>query len=303
MSDHSTYVLMTAAHNEEATIGSTIENVLSQARLPTRWVIVSDNSDDKTDQIIQTYEKQYSWIKYIRVTRRPGRSFASKIIALQYADRALKDEQFSLIGNIDADVTLEPTYFSQLVDRLNADPSLGIVGGFVYEESAGRFVSRPLNSESSVPHAAQLVRRACYESIGGYAVLRYGGEDWHALVSARMKGWRVEAFPDLRIFHHRPNSPAGRMTANSFRAGRMDYSFGSYPMFEVLKCLRRFSNTYRTGGLVRMCGFLWGYLLGEKRPVSDEFVEFLRNEQKERVVAFFKDPFRRREEILRNVSG
>ena len=72
----------------------------------------------------------------------------------------------------------------------------------------------------------------------------------------------------------------------------MDYSFGSYPPFEALKCLRRFSDGYFTGGIVRACGFLWGYLLGEERPVSDEFVDFLRKEQKERVEAFFKGPFR-----------
>jgi glycosyltransferase involved in cell wall biosynthesis len=298
MIDQSTYVLMTAAHNEQATIGNTIESVLSQSKLPTQWVIVSDGSDDKTDQIVQIYEKKHRWIRYVRVTRQPGRSFASKVIALQFADRALRNERFGLIGNIDADVTLEPTYFAQLVDRLNADPTLGIVSGFVYEQSAaGRYVSRRLNSDQSVPHAAQLVRRACYESIGGYAVLRYGGEDWHALVSARMKGWRVEAFPHLKIFHHRPDAPAGRIR-NSFVGGRMDYSLGCYPPFEALKCLRRFSSAYFTGGIIRMCGFLWGYLLGEKRPVSGEFVAFLRKEQKERVIAILKGFFRRIEEIL-----
>lgn len=293
-----TYVLMTAAHNEEATIGNTIESVLSQTQLPTRWVIVSDSSVDNTDQIIRRYESSYPWINYFRIDRQPGRSFASKVIALQLAESVLKDERFDLIGNIDADVTLEPTYFPCLIDRLEADQGLGIAGGFVHEESEGKYVSRALNSDQSVPHGAQLVRRTCYEAIGGYAVLRYGGEDWHALVSARMHGWRAAAFPDLKIFHHRPSSARGALIKNAFRAGRMDYSFGSYPPFEIFKCLRRFAEARFTGGVIRMCGFVWGYICGEKRPVSEEFVAFLRKEQKERLVALFRGCFRKNHERL-----
>src|ERR1035437_3149046 len=130
--DGTRYVLMTAAHNEEANIEKTIESVLSQTRLPSKWVIVSDNSDDMTDKIIEAYEKTYPWIKYGRVTRRPGRSFASKIIALQLAYRLLDGVRFDFIGNIDADVTVPNTYFAQLVDRLGANRRLGIGGGFVY---------------------------------------------------------------------------------------------------------------------------------------------------------------------------
>jgi len=87
-----TYVLMTAAHNEEATLENTIESVLSQTTLPTRWVIVSDSSVDNTDRIIQKYESSYPWIKYLRIDRKAGRSFASTVIALRQAESALESE-------------------------------------------------------------------------------------------------------------------------------------------------------------------------------------------------------------------
>ena len=41
-----TYVLMTAAYNEEALIEATIRSVLAQTLRPQSWVIVSDNSTD-----------------------------------------------------------------------------------------------------------------------------------------------------------------------------------------------------------------------------------------------------------------
>ena len=54
-----TYVLLTAAHNEEAFIEKTIASVLAQTVLPLRWVIVSDGSTDKTAEIEERYGSQY----------------------------------------------------------------------------------------------------------------------------------------------------------------------------------------------------------------------------------------------------
>ena len=60
------YVLMTAAHNEEAFIERTIESVLSQTVLPKRWVIVSDGSTDKTNQIVESYARQHDFICFLK---------------------------------------------------------------------------------------------------------------------------------------------------------------------------------------------------------------------------------------------
>lgn len=281
----SRYVLMTAAHNEESSIGRTIESVLMQTRLPKIWAIVNDGSNDGTDQIIESFVSQHSFMKLIRVARAPERCFAAKVKALRAAYQALDGVEYELIGNIDADVTIGKNYFAELVWRMDCDPALGIGGGFVYEKKYGRFVSRPLNSRQSVPHAAQLVRKACYESIGGYAVMKYGGEDWHAAIMAQMKGWRTEAFEDLIIYHFRRTE---KQLRSAYRAGKMDYSVGSYTPFEVVKCVRRMGGFYFLGGIARMCGYLWAQLLKEERDVSDEFVGYLRNVQKQRLKIFLK---------------
>jgi len=54
----------------------------------------------------------------------------------------------------------------RMVER---DPRLGLAAGFVYEEQDRKFRSRSTNRTDSVPHGAQLVRRECYEAIGGYS--------------------------------------------------------------------------------------------------------------------------------------
>jgi len=278
------YVLMTAAYNEEENIGKTIQSVLLQTVLPARWVIVSDGSIDRTNEIVQRYEKAYSFIRFLPLTRPPGRSFGSKVRALHAGSQMLKDVNYDFIGNLDSDVSVGPSYFEEIISRLIERPSLGLAGGFVVEEVSGQFRDRKQNRVYSVPHAAQLVRRECYEALGGYAILEYGGEDWHAQTCAKMKGWDVEAFPELKIFHHRHTGEADNAFRDSFRQGRLAYSLGSDPLFEMLKCLGRLTEKpFIIGAMIKLGGFSWSWLRGERRPVSDDFIEFLRREQKARI--------------------
>jgi glycosyltransferase involved in cell wall biosynthesis len=287
------YVLVTAAYNEEANIAKAIESVLSQTRLPNRWVIVSDGSFDRTDEIVLEYAKHHGFIRFLRVTRQPGRSFGSKVRALWAGNELLEETPYDFVGNLDADVSVLPSYFEDLIAHFNLRPALGLAGGFVVEETHGEFRDRRQNRTYSVAHAGQLVRRECYEAIGGYAILEYGGEDWHAQISAKMKGWEVEAFPALKIFHHRHTGEADNLVRHKFRQGRMDYSFGSDPSFEIFKCVLRMpEKPFLIGGAVRLAGFFWSLVCRDERPVSAEFVEFLKREQKQKISALIKGPWK-----------
>jgi poly-beta-1,6-N-acetyl-D-glucosamine synthase len=295
------YVLVTAAYNEESNIEKTIESVLSQTLLPARWVIVSDGSFDRTDEIVQTHVKKHSFIHFLRMQRSPGRSFRSKVVALQTGIKLLDDVRFEFIGNLDADVAVGSSYFKDLIGHFESRPRLGLAGGFVYEDTDGEFRSRKSNRVYSVAHAAQLVRRECYEAIGGYAVLEFGGEDWHAQTSAKMRGWEIEALPELKIFHHRHTGEADNLVRHKFRQGRMDYSLGSDPLFEILKCLERLrERPFFIGSIARVVGFSWSFFCRDNRPVSEEFVAFLRREQKQKVLSLLNDVTRHlRLQILR----
>ncbi len=50
--DSVSYILITPARNEEANIEKTIRSVISQTLLPKKWVILSDGSTDRTDEIV-----------------------------------------------------------------------------------------------------------------------------------------------------------------------------------------------------------------------------------------------------------
>jgi len=189
---------------------------------------------------------------------------------------------------LDADVSFDSTYYENILDRFKHNPRLGLAGGFIYEQVHGKFLCRKFNNVMSVPHAVQLFRRECFEAIGGYIPLPYGGPDWVAEVTARMKGWEVHAFPDLIVYHHKVGTAVRGVIKDGFRQGRMDYSVGSRLLFEIIKCLRRAKRKpYVLASLVRMSGFICELCKRKKRLVSREFVKFLRKEQTERIKSLF----------------
>jgi glycosyltransferase involved in cell wall biosynthesis len=288
------YILLTAARNEEAYIEKTIESVLSQTILPRKWVIVDDGSLDDTSKIVRKYGEHHQFICMLQRNKTAHRDFASKVDALNDGFDFLGEISDEFIGNLDADITFGPSYYADLIGRFKNNPSLGIAGGFVYEERGGAFQSRRSNSTQSVGHAAQLVRRECFKAIGGYLPLRYGGEDWCAEISARMAGWCVEAFPEIKVFHHKSGGPVNKRVGAAFRQGLMDYSLGSLALFELFKCLVRISERpFVIGAVSRLAGFSLGHLRRDEIAVPREVAELLRREQKERLWSWLPGSFQR----------
>jgi len=284
-----TYVLVTAAYNEEKYIEQTIQSVAAQTVLPRKWIIVSDASTDRTDEIVQKYAERHGFIRLYRITEDHPRNFAAQANAINTGFAQLKGMEYDFIGNLDADISFEPTYFAELLERLTCNPSLGLAGGYIYEEQGAEFTPRRYNNVRSVAHAVQLFRRECLDSLQGYVPLPYGGTDWHAGVLVQFKGWQVRSFPELTVFHHRPGGSAeGRLRA-WYRQGLMDFSLGSHPLFEIARVARRVrSRPYGVAAFVRLCGFAWAYCRGEERMVSKEFIEYLRRQEIERLRHFVR---------------
>jgi glycosyltransferase involved in cell wall biosynthesis len=278
------YALITAVRDEAAHIERTIQAVLAQTVTPSRWAIASDGSSDGTDEIVASYSQRHPFIVLVRVEGDADRNFGSKMRALHAAEAALADGTYDCIANLDGDITFDRTYFSTLLDRFHRHPRLGIAGGWIHEDDGRGFVPRRRNLQTMVPHAVQCVRRTCYEDIGGYAPLRYGGEDTCAAVEALMRGWHVRAFDDLPVRHYRRTASAGSVFRNRFRQGRADYALGYAPWFEVLKCARRLLDPpMGIGSVLWLSGFAWSCLKAEPRPVSPRFVAFLRSQQRARL--------------------
>ena len=123
-----TYVLITPARNEEAYIEENNQSVVSQTVKPLRWVVVSDGSTDRTDEIVSKYIAENPWIELVRTPERTERHFAGKVHAFNTGYARLKDLDYDIIGNLDADISFEPDYFAFLLGKLTSIRNSGSVG-------------------------------------------------------------------------------------------------------------------------------------------------------------------------------
>ena len=282
------YTLITAAKNEKDYIGQTIESVITQTIIPTQWIIVSDASTDTTDNIIKEYATKHTFIKFIRVEDQSNRNFASKTYALNLGYQYLKDIDYDFIGILDADVTFGHGYYETILNKFLIDHNLGIAGGVFYDVYNGK-PHKITPSYHSVGGAVQLFRRKCYEDIGGWIPLAKGGEDTYAEILARKHGWKVRTYDDAEILHHRRTGTAStNLMRFKFRQGKIEYSLGYQPLFQIIKCIGRLNEKpYVIGAILRFLGFWWTTLKREKRSVSKDFFLFIRKEQRQRVKNIF----------------
>ncbi|NLG17668.1 MAG: glycosyltransferase family 2 protein [Fibrobacter sp.] len=278
------FVLITPAKNEEKNIWRTIEAVVSQTVLPLEWVIVSDGSTDRTDEIVNEYCKKYSFIKLIRNESPAEKDFSSKVHAFNKGQAALMAGAYSYIGNIDADVTFEPEYFKKIVEAMEKKPTLGIAGGLIYESYDGKV--RPMRTSSnSVAGAVQLFRRECFECIGGYIPIKIGGIDSAAEIFARAKGWEVKTISECKVLHHgRVLTGKKNRTYTLFQSGLGRYRLGYHPIFHLFTCcMRLLEAPVFIGSIMFLLGYISGVFRKAKRVLPVDVVSHLRQEQMNRI--------------------
>lgn len=240
---HLKYVLVTPARNEEVFIEGVIRSVISQTIRPEKWVIVSDGSTDRTDEIIKQFAKEHAWIELLRMPEHRDRTFAAKAVCFNAGYDRLKSGDFDLIGNLDADITLDAGYYEFLLGRFAEMPRLGVAGTPFIEDA-----SQPQNHTYAhkfadlehVSGACQMFRRQCFEEVGGYTPIKGGGIDWVAVNTARMKGWQTRTFLEKTALHHRKMGTANRNPLMArFKHGQEDYYVGGHPLWQVLRVSSR----------------------------------------------------------------
>lgn len=282
-----TYVLITPARNEEANIERTIRSVITQTLLPVKWMIVSDGSTDRTDDIVKHYLSQHTWIELLRMPEHRDRHFAAKVNSFNTGYERIKALGYDIIGNLDADISFENDYFEFLIEKFNADQRLGVAGTPFVED--GRHYDYRFTNIEHVSGACQLFKRKCFEEIGGYVPIKGGGIDWVAVTTARMKGWKTRTFTEKTCLHHRKigTGSSGVLMA-WFKQGRKDYFLGGHPLWEIFRAIYQVTKRpYIIGGNLLFLGYCWAALSRMKRPVSQELMEFYRAEQMKRLKEFF----------------
>ncbi len=134
-----------------------------------------------------------------------------------------------------------------------------------------------------------MFRAECFRKLEAGLPNPGGGVDWIAVMSARMKGWKVRSFAEKRFHHHRTlgtaeTSPLGA----AFAYGERAYFLGGSPVWHFVRsAYRMLKKPYLTGGLALLSGYSWAALRRMKRPVSPEMMRFHRRDQMQKLRAIF----------------
>jgi glycosyltransferase involved in cell wall biosynthesis len=283
------YVLITSARNEEAFIAKTLDSVVTQTALPERWIIVDDNSTDRTAEIVENYARRYPWIELVRQVQDRYRNFASKAHAVNGGLERASSLQFEIVGNLDADISFGPDYMEFLMQRFSEDPKLGVAGTPFTQDGDYDSSKDSFEGENYVSGPCQLFRRECFQEIGGYVPNRAGGLDWIAVMTARMKGWTVRSFPEKRFHHYRTLGTAEKGPLRAlFSYGKKDYCLGGSPMWQLFRVTYRMTKKpVLLGGIALLLGYVWAALRRVNRIVSPELMRFHRHEQMKKLKAIF----------------
>lgn len=280
------YIVITPARNESAYIEKTIKSMISQNILPYEWIIVDDGSMDGTPEIVEKYSLQYGWIRLIRnPAHRKQRDIGggAPAKAFNLGLKHLSTDNYEFLVKLDADLSFEANYFELLLKQFAEDRKLGIAGGNIHEFRHG--VARPRKSYPlHVAGATKVYRRECFLDMGG--IIESVGWDTVDEISANMKGWKTRTVQNLKVFHHRRTfSSEGNILVGFIRRGRIDYLLGFHPFFELLKCSHTMATArpYLLSGLFMAYGYIKAALKREQRPVTPEFIKYLRGTQMQRL--------------------
>ena len=255
------YIVVTPVKDEERYIAKTLQSVSSQTVRPICWVLVDDGSTDRTPEIICDYVRAFDWISCIRVEREPGRQLGSaEVRAFEIGYRSVLHLNHDYVVKLDADLSLPPDYFEQMLVRFNSNSRLGIASGLYLEEHDGRW-----NSVSLPPYhaagAAKMVRVPCYQAIGGFPLLP--GWDTADEIKAWAHGWETKHFPEILFCHLKAEGLASGSLGTSYFHGKIYYVCGGNLFFFCAKLLHRLltGKPFLLSGVMLLAGYVHSALV------------------------------------------
>ncbi len=217
------YYLVIPAHNEATLINLTLQSLVSQTVLPKRIVVVNDNSTDNTEAVVNAFAKEHPYISLVNKESTAIHLPGSKVIQAFNAGFATLDEQYDIIMKIDADLIFPKNYLETLSRHFNADPKIGMVGGFCYIEKDGKYVLENLTDKDHIRGALKAYRKEAFKQIGGLKPQM--GWDTVDELLCKFYNWKVVTDASLQVKHLKPTGANYNKTAR-FKQGEAFYTLG-----------------------------------------------------------------------------
>jgi glycosyltransferase involved in cell wall biosynthesis len=288
------YAIITPYRDEAENLRRLAPCLVSQTATPAAWVVLDDGSSDDSGAFVTRLAAEHPWV---RPVSSGGGALArgAPIVRAFHRGLALLDPMPDVVVKLDADISMGPDHFEQLLREFERNPRLGIAGGIGYEEQADGSWRQRHGTGEAVWGACRAYRRECLDHI--LPLEEHMGWDTLDLMKANVKGWETRVFYDLSFRHHRGE---GERDGNRLRTttiqGEAAHYMGYRIPYLVLRTLYRLLRDPAAIGL--LVGYVRARVRRAPRCADRELVDYVRRQQSFRSLPARMREARRAREVL-----
>ena len=217
------YYIVIPSHNEETLISLTLQSLVEQTVLPTKIVVVNDNSTDNTGTIVSSFVSKYPFIFLVNKTSDAIHLPGSKVIQAFQKGLETLDDNYDFIVKADADLIFPSNYFETIIKHFKSDNRIGMAGGFCYIEKNGEWILENLTDKDHIRGALKAYRKETFKQIGGLKPEM--GWDTVDELLCKFYNWKVVTDESLHVKHLKPTGANYNKTAR-YKQGEAFYSLG-----------------------------------------------------------------------------
>ena len=217
------YYIVIPSYNEESLIPLTLQSLISQTVLPSKIVVVNDNSTDKTAEVVLEFAKENPFITLVNKTSEAIHLPGSKVIQAFQKGFETLDENYDIIVKLDADLIFPTNYFETVIKHFQSDSKIGMAGGFCYIEKNGDWILENLTDKDHIRGALKAYRKETFKQIGGLKPAM--GWDTVDELLCKFYNWKVVTDESLHVKHLKPTGANYNKTAR-YKQGEAFYTLG-----------------------------------------------------------------------------
>lgn len=269
------YYIIIPAYNEEAFMALTLQSLVEQTVLPSKIVVVNDNSTDSTAEIVTSFSEKFPFITLVNKKSDAIHLPGSKVIqAFQEGEKHI-DDNYDIIVKVDADLIFPNNYFETIIKHFQSDSKIGMAGGFCYIAKNDDWILENLTDKDHIRGALKAYRKETYKQIGGLKPAM--GWDTVDELLCKFYNWKVVTDESLHVKHLKPTGASYNKAAR-YKQGEAFYSLGYGFFITAIASLKLAS---RKGKPFLFIDYIMGFWKakssGKQLFVTSEQAKWIRN--------------------------
>jgi glycosyltransferase involved in cell wall biosynthesis len=269
------YYIIIPAYNEEAFMALTLQSLVEQTVLPSKIVVVNDNSTDSTAEIVTSFSDKFPFITLVNKKSDAIHLPGSKVIQAFHEGEKHIDDKYDIIVKVDADLIFPNNYFETIIKHFQSDSKIGMAGGFCYIAKNDDWILENLTDKDHIRGALKAYRKETYKQIGGLKPAM--GWDTVDELLCKFYNWKVVTDESLHVKHLKPTGASYNKAAR-YKQGEAFYSLGYGFFITAIASLKLAS---RKGKPFLFIDYIMGFWKakssGKQLFVTSEQAKWIRN--------------------------